>query len=224
MGQKDYYAILGVGEDAKIDQIQKAYRAMAMKFHPDRNPADKKKSEEKFKEISEAYYVLSDEKRRGEYDAFRKGGYSSYGNGQTFHGAQGFDFEEILRRFAGSGGGYSRGRSGASSSRGNFEDIFSMFSHMGKGGAAQYGYSGEDMDDGYSPRESTDFNASLSIPEKVAREGGEVLFRHKGRKITLKIKPGTVSGQKLRMRDQGEVCRCCGHTGDLIVTLKVSSR
>ena len=214
MGEKNYYEILGVAESASIDDIKKAYRSAAMKYHPDRNPDNRKNAEERFKKISEAYYVLSDGKRRAEYDAYRSGYGPSTGAG--FAGAQGFDFEEILKRFGG-GRSYRSGRAGFS--QGSFEDIFDIFSRMG---GQAYGPSGGEYGGGYSSSTShTDVNASLTIPEKTASSGGEVLFRHNGKKITLKIKPGTRTGQKLRIRGQGSTCPSCGHAGDLIVTVRV---
>ena len=110
MSDKDYYSILGVPENANVNEIKKKYRSLAMKYHPDRNQDNREKAEERFKQISEAYYVLSDEKRRAEYDAFRKG--YGRGFGGQFTGAQGFDFDEILKAFSGAGTGgrrYARG-------------------------------------------------------------------------------------------------------------------
>ena len=108
--KKDYYQVLGVGEKASADEINKAYRLLAKKYHPDANP-NNKAAEEKFKEISEAYYVLSDAKKRQDYDAYKKGGFSSGGGpAGGWQGAQGFDYEEILRAFRGAQGG---SRSGA---------------------------------------------------------------------------------------------------------------
>jgi len=222
MADKDYYKILGVSEGASLDDIKKAYRQMAMRYHPDRNQENRKGAEERFKEISEAYYVLSDDKRRQEFDMFRKGG-GGYRSGQ-FSGAEGFDFEEILKHFS-QGQGRSRAyRTGGRGFSGAiFEDIFDAFSGMSGGqGNGEYLYS----DNGYEsprrtpPQESSDVRATLSVPPNVAKNGGEILFAHNGKKITLKIKPGTKPGQKLRIRDQGGLCRSCGHYGDLIVTIR----
>ena len=73
--QKDYYAILGVRDTASLDEIKRAYRGLAKKYHPDAKP-NNKSAEERFKEISEACYVLSDSKKRSEYDAYKRSGFS----------------------------------------------------------------------------------------------------------------------------------------------------
>src|SRR5437868_3991732 len=114
---KDYYQVLGVPESASEDEIKKVYRKLAVKYHPDKNPGNKE-AEAKFKDISAAYYVLSDPKRRKEYDQIRK-----YGGAQAsnFAGAQGFNFEDLLRQFGGGGGGRSR-----SARYSAFGDIFEV--------------------------------------------------------------------------------------------------
>src|SRR5687768_17054419 len=130
MAKKDYYQILGVKKDAKADEIKKSYRRLARKFHPDVNPNDKP-SEEKFKEVQEAYDILSDEKKRKVFDRF---GYyndnldpdSPFGAGAASGGGAtgGFDF---------SGFNFEPGGSGSSSS--SFRDIFSDL--FGGGGGAR---------------------------------------------------------------------------------------
>jgi len=220
MANKDYYKTLGVQENASIGDIKKAYRTLALKYHPDRNPENRKNAEERFKKISEAYYVLSDEKRRSEYDAYRQG-YGSTG-GENFTGAQGFDFEEILKHFSGSGG-FSRSGRSARRSGSEFEDIFSAFNHMGGDGVrTEYIYTGGNERSPYARvKEDTDLRATLEVPANILEHGGSAVFRHGGKKINLKVKPHTSPGQKLRIRGQGNACPHCGHSGDLIVTLHV---
>ncbi len=115
MSNKDLYAILGVSKSASDDDIKKAYRKLAMKYHPDRNP-DNKEAEEKFKEIQGTYEILSDKQKRATYDQFGSaafenggagaGGFGGFGGG--FGGAQGFDFGDIFSQMFGGGGGGSR--------------------------------------------------------------------------------------------------------------------
>lgn len=113
--KRDFYEILGVSKTASADEIKKAYRKVAMQFHPDRNPGDKS-SEEKFKEAAEAYEILSDEDKRSQYDRF---GHNAFGPGRG--GSHGMNTEDIFSQFGdifgedmfgnffGGGGGRSRG-------------------------------------------------------------------------------------------------------------------
>ena len=112
MSKKDYYEVLGINKDAAGDEIKKAYRKLAMKFHPDRNP-DNPKAEEQFKEAKEAYETLSDDQQRAAYDQYGHAGTegSRGGNGQ---GAGGFDFGDIFGDiFGGAGRGRSQAQRGA---------------------------------------------------------------------------------------------------------------
>jgi len=110
MAKRDYYEVLGVEKAGSSDDIKRAYRRMAMKYHPDKNPGDKA-AEEKFKEVSEAYEVLSDPSKRQQYDQF---GHAAFGPGRGGMGGGGFggggfgggiDLEEALRTFMGAAGG-----------------------------------------------------------------------------------------------------------------------
>jgi len=226
MDTKDYYAILGVGERASSEQIKSAYRSLALKYHPDRCPEEKKKEgEEKFKEIAAAYYVLGDIKRRKEYDDYRKGAYafrSGPGSGD-FASQTGFDFEDLMKHFHNLGG-----RAGRRQQRGFdryffFDDLSDIFEGLS---AAQNSYSGvyvdrESFNEDAVHRYETDVNADLSIPKNIALSGGEVKFRlQDGRTIMLKITPNTKNGQKLRLKGLGTRCPCCDHKGDLTVTVR----
>nr|WP_314270642.1 molecular chaperone DnaJ [uncultured Kingella sp.] len=118
MSNQDYYATLGVSRTAGDDEIKKAYRKMAMKYHPDRNPGDAA-AEEKFKEVQKAYEILSDAQKRATYDqyghaAFEQGGFGAGGFG-GFGGAQGFDFSDIFSQMFGgaAGGGRQQNHQGA---------------------------------------------------------------------------------------------------------------
>lgn len=228
--QKDYYKVLGVPESASADEMKKVYRKLAVKYHPDKNPDNPKAAEAKFKEISEAYYILSDEKRRAQYDQMRKFGGGFQGN---YAGAQGFDFEELLRQFS---GGRARAAGGGRYSA--FSDIFGdLFSGAGGGGSHFRVYSSgspnrqfyqnspgyEDDDDQLEESEPVDVTVSLRISKKKAREGGNVTFRTpEGKTISVKIPAGTREGQKLRLTRQGRECPACRHEGDLILKIKVA--
>ena len=103
--KRDYYELLGVARDASPEDLKKAYRRMAVKYHPDKNPGDVS-AEEKFKQISEAYEVLSDPKKREQYDRFGHRAFGPSGGGAPgFGGAGGIDLEEALRTFMGAFGG-----------------------------------------------------------------------------------------------------------------------
>ncbi len=221
MSKKDYYQTLGISDKASAAEIKKAYRDLAKKFHPDANPGNKS-AEERFKEISEAYYVLNDSKKREEYDAFKSGGFSQGYAGasgqQGFQGAQGFDFNEILRAFRAQQGGGRGGRQGMRFSGGTrgFEDVFGDIF----GGARQQsgGYAEDEVED----ETPVDENATLRISKSRAQKGGEVTFAARnGKKITVKIPAGVTSGKKLRLTRQGNACPMCHHPADLILTLKV---
>jgi len=234
VSQKDYYKILGVGETAKDDEIKSAYRKLALKFHPDKNPGNKA-AEEKFKEISEAYYVLSDAKRRDEYDMVRKGGFG----GGAYQGAQGFDPSEFMNFFRSGGGKGGRGGAGAGGF-GAFEDILGDILRGtggaggagGRGGQTFYysnapgGGSGRGDAGGFDgvegDREVTDVETEITVPQALAQKGGEVKFKTRGgQQFTVRVPVGIKDGQKLRLADQGRECRCCGKNGDLLVKIRI---
>ena len=222
---KEYYAILGVAENASHDEIKAAYKKLAFKYHPDKCPEEKKKEcEEKFKEITAAYYVLGDEKHKKEYDDYRKGTYafrSGPGSGD-FASQAGFDFEDLMKHFHDLGAREGRQQRG-SNRYFFFDDLGDIFEGLG---SAQKGYSGayvdrEPLEEDAVHKYETDVNADLSIPENIALSGGEVKFRlQDGRTIMLKIYPNTKNGQKLRLKGLGARCPCCDHKGDLTVTMR----
>ncbi len=225
MNQKDYYKVLGVSEKASPEEIKKVYRKLAVKYHPDKNPGNKE-AEAKFKGISEAYYVLSDPKRRTQYDQMRQFGGAQSGN---FAGSQGFDFEELLRQFGGGGRARPSGRYSA------FGDIFeeilgnsgddsrSFRQRRGPGGSVYEFYSsGEPEMEETSPK--VDLVVNLNISRDKAEKGGRVTFRTpQAKTLSVTIPPHTRPGQKLRLTRQGRVCPTCQHEGDLILQVKIGS-
>ena len=225
MHTKDYYAILGVDKNASSAQIKSVYRNLALRYHPDRCPENKKKeAEEKFKEIAAAYYVLGDAKRRKEYDDYKEGTYdfrSGKGAGD-FASQTGFDYEDLMKHFHNLGARSGR-QQGGFDRYFSFDDLGDIFEGLG---ATQRSYSSAYVDQGAvdddtTHRYETDVNANLSIPKNIASTGGEVKFKlQDGRTIMLKISPKTKNGQKMRLKGLGTRCPCCDHKGDLTVTLR----
>ena len=131
MAKRDYYEVLGVGKDASADEIKKAYRKMAMKYHPDKNPGDKD-AEEKFKEAAEAYSVLKDPEKKAQYDQFGHAGMNGGAGG--FGGGASMDMDDIFSMFGDIFGG--RGFGGGFGGFGGFG---------GGGGQQQQRYRGSDL-------------------------------------------------------------------------------
>ena len=209
---QDYYKTLGVEKNASADEIKKAYRKLAMKYHPDRVPEDKKAAAEaKFKEISEAYAVLSDDKKRQQYDTFGSDNFSQHYSQQDIF--NGFDFSSLGDLLGGGGSDiFSRlfGGMGGGSRRVNINfgggggDIFSSFSSSfgGAGRSAGSGFSRET----HSQNSST--TATLAISFEEAALGAEKSITVKDgaggqRTIKVKIPAGIESGQKLRVKGSG---------------------
>ncbi|HDZ4308663.1 DnaJ C-terminal domain-containing protein [Campylobacter jejuni] len=192
------YETLGVSKNASADEIKKAYRRLARKYHPDINK--EKGAEEKFKEINAAYEILSDEKKRAQYDQY---GDSMFG-GQSFHdfsrNTGGVNLDDILKDLFGGGfGGRSRGGFNGFSSKG-FSSDFGGF--------------------GGFEEEILDSNLELHIPFEKAVKGGEHSFNFQGETIKFKIPHGIKEGEKLRIRSKGKQSRN-GARGDLIIIVKI---
>ena len=208
---KNYYATLGILETSTPEEIKKVYRKLALQHHPDKNPGDKK-AEAKFKEISSAYYVLSDPKRRAEYDQMRRLGEAPRSG--DYAGAQGFDFEELLKQFGGRKGSRSSGGQ-YSGFNDIFSDIFSGASQGSQGKTYQY-YSSEPEAE-IEPAK-VDVHVNLRISKEKAEKGGRIAFRTpEGKTLSVSIPPHTRNGQKLKLTRQGRLCPTCRHEGDIIL-------
>ncbi|WP_263121278.1 DnaJ C-terminal domain-containing protein [Cellulomonas sp. RIT-PI-Y] len=216
--EKDFYAVLGVSKDADAATIKKAYRKLARTMHPDHNPGDAK-AEAKFKEVGEAYAVLSDPDQRQQYDQLRAmtGGarFQAGGAGGSSGGA-GFEdlFGGVFGGGAGSPGG-SRvrfGNGGGASTGGGFEDILGGL--FGGGGG---GFGGQTRG-----RRGTDLSAVTTLPFRQAVEGSTVSLGVEGRTVKARIPAGVRDGQKIRLRGKGRPGEGGGPAGDLEVTVKVS--
>jgi len=223
---KDYYAILGVAKNAAHEEIKKSYRKLAFKYHPDRCPdAKKKECEEKFKEVTAAYYVLGDEKRKKEYDDYIKGEYtfrSGPGSGD-FASQTGFDFEDLMKHFHNAGARSPRQKKGF-----NRYFFFDGLSDIYEGMSAARGSQADRAQTVYrfsdtegQQKYDTDTYADIEIPRNIALAGGKVKVKlSDARIISLKINPGTKNGQKLRLKGIGRMCPACDHKGDLIVSIR----
>ncbi len=205
--EKDFYKILGVEKSVSDAELKKVYRKLAREFHPDSNPGDAK-AEAKFKEISEAYSVLSDADQRREYDAVR-----AMGGGARFAPGSG-GFEDA---FGGFGGGqrYTFQQGG-----GGFEDIFSMF---GQGGFGQGGFG--NSTGGFrgfgGPQPGQDINASTTLDFVTATKGDNVTLTIDGKPMTIRVPEGVADGQKIRLRGKGRPSPDGGPAGDLVISVKV---
>ncbi len=210
MAGKDYYKILGVSKDVSDEDLKKAYRKLAMKYHPDQNQGDKK-AEESFKEVNEAYAVLSDKEKRRQYDMFGADGFqqrfsqedifSSFDFGQVFR-EFGFGSEDVLGRiFGGMGGRRPSGRGG-------------YYSGGPFGRTAQ------------QPQKGTDLVMDMQVSLKEAVFGGsKVAGFNKGvgvERVTVKIPPGISSGKKLRIAGKGQQGAWGGPAGDILIKILVS--
>jgi molecular chaperone DnaJ len=218
--EKDFYAALGVPKDADDAAIKKAYRKLARQYHPDHNPGDDA-AEARFKEIGEAYAVLSDAKEREQYDALRAmaGGGARFSAGPGGAGTGGF--EDLFGGMFGGGGGGAPGggrvryTTGAQGGAG-FEDILgSMFG--GAAGGQRFGGAGF-----AGPQAGADVSATTTLPFRQAVEGSTVTFTVDGRPVTTRIPPGVRDGQKIRLRGKGRPGAGGGPAGDLVVTVHVT--
>ena len=215
MAKKDYYDILGVQKTASEDDIKKAYRKLALKYHPDRNPGNKQ-AEEQFKGINEAYAVLSDKDKRKEYDTYGMSGFQQKYTQEDIY--RGFNIGDLFKDL-----GFGTG------------DIYSMIfgRHPGAGMGREGGKAGRRVYDfgDYVTRDRTsagglDLNYELEIPFMDAMRGGEKILSFTGEQgteeIKVKIPKGIDTGQKLRLGGKGSRDPYTGRTGDLYVTIKVA--
>lgn len=205
MADTDYYKALGVNKTATDDEIKKSYRKLAMKYHPDHAKEDKA-AEEKFKQVSEAYAVLSDKEKRQQYDTFGSSGFQQrYSQEDIF---KGFDMEDILRGFGLGGAGASAGRRGGGRK-------FSF------GGGSPFGnFAGQE-----APIKGSDlvYELPLTIQEVVLGASKQVSFQHgpQSENLTVKIPKGLISGKKLRISGKGEIGPYGGPAGDLYIKAKI---
>lgn len=218
MSKKDFYQVLGVSKTATADEIKKAYRKLAMQYHPDKNQGNKK-AEEKFKELSEAYEVLSDEKQRQNYDTF---GHAGVG-GNPFSGASGGN------PFGGGFGGRADGGSnmGAEQFQDIFGDVFGdIFGQAGRSGGP-FGGAGRARTSRQQSRGS-DLRYTLTITLEEAATGCEKMIgfmrqtgsREESAKLSVTVPAGVKEGQRLKLASEGDR-PAQGIAGDLFVIIEL---
>ncbi len=192
---QDYYQTLGITKSATADEIKKAYRKQARKYHPDKNPDDKT-AEEKFKQLQEAYDVLSDPSKRKKYDMLGKNWQYAEGNGNYgggFNGDNPFgDFEDLFKG-RGNGNGFS--------------DFFDRF--FGGNTTNSQNAKGEDL------------QTSVSISMEEAFKGTSRIITSRGESLRIKLDAGINDGKKIRLKGKGNPGLNGGASGDLYVTIRV---
>jgi len=207
---KDFYKVLGVSKDVSEADLKKTYRKLARKYHPDSNPGDAA-AEAKFKEISEAYSVLSDPEERKEYDQIR-----AMGTGARFtapgSGAQG-GFDDVFGGMFGQGGNqrytFQQG--------GEFDDVFGGLFGNGRFGSSTGGFRGYG-----GPTRGRDVTAHTTIDFLTATRGETITLQASdGKPIKVKIPAGVADGQKIKLRGKGQPSPDGGEPGDIVLTVTV---
>ncbi|MDF1578951.1 MAG: DnaJ C-terminal domain-containing protein [Desulfobulbales bacterium] len=208
----DYYEILGVDRNADQAAIKKAYRKLALKYHPDKTKGDKA-SEEKFKEISEAYAVLSDPQKRKQYDTYGSEGFQQrYSQEDIFRD---FDLGDIFKEFGINFGG--GGRTTFRSTGGGFDQFFQQ------GGGAPFGDSRQGATMQRPKGEDLLLELSVTLNEVLHGAQKTISLRRTGKpeKVSIKIPAGIDSGKKLRISGKGSPSPMGGQSGDLYLQIKV---
>jgi curved DNA-binding protein len=222
-GYRDYFKVLGLDRSADADAIKRTFRKLARKYHPDVNPGDKD-AESKFKEISEAYEVLSDPDKRRRYEQFgqywNQGGTGGAASGDVDFGRYGnFDdfVNDLLGRFGGAGGpGYGGGAPGSGG--------FGFGSGFPGGGFSASGFPGGGFNTGFgggAAAANLDAEAVIAISFSEAFHGCERTLAVNEERVQVRIPPGVKTGSRLRLKAKGNLQPGTGRRGDLYLTLKL---
>jgi curved DNA-binding protein len=205
MEYKDYYKTLGVGRDADEKEIKRAYRKLAREFHPDVNPGDKS-AEERFKEINEAYEVLSDGQKRSQYDQLG----SNWQQWQRMGGARG-GFDDFARQWY--------GQAGSGAQHIDLDDLFGQGGSLGDLLGALFGFGG-----GRATRQRQRRNIEVPVEltlEEAFHGTTRNLERSDGRTIKAKIPSGVRTGSRVRLAGQGNPGRGGTPSSDLLLAITV---
>jgi molecular chaperone DnaJ len=200
--EKDFYGTLGVDKDVSEKELTKKYHKLAHKYHPDSNPGDTA-AEAKFKEISEAFSVLSDPEQRAEYDQIRA--MSQGGARFSAGGSDAGGFEDVFGGMFGGGAGGPRMHFQSGGGGASYEDIFSMF---GGGG-------------GFGPQAGRDISATTTLDFMSAVKGDTVSLQTPNGTAKVRIPAGVADGKKIKVRGKGEPSPNGGPAGDLVLTVHV---
>ena len=216
----DYYELLGVAKSATPEEIKKVYRKLALKYHPDKNPGNKA-AEDKFKQISEAYAVLSDPEKKKQYDTYGSADFHQrYSQEDIFRN---FDLNDILRQF-GFGAGMGGGRQSAT-----------FKTNMGgMGGGSHYSFFGQNPMGGgggcggscQQPEKGQDLTYQITVNLDDVLSGSEknITLRKNGQtqNVSVKIPKGIEAGKKLRLKEQGGASPYGGPAGDLYLKVDIA--
>ncbi len=204
---KDFYKVLGVSKDVSDAELKKTYRKLARTYHPDSNAGDAA-AEAKFKEISEAYSVLSDKEQRAEYDQLR-----AMGSGARFQPGASGGFEDVFSRFSTGGG-----------QQADFDDLFAMFGQQngGRFGSGRFGQSTGGFRGFGGPQRGADVTARTTLDFTTAVKGETITLQGEdGKPIKVKVPAGVSDGQKIRLRGRGRPSPDGGESGDIVLTVGV---
>ncbi|MCA9895901.1 MAG: DnaJ domain-containing protein [Anaerolineae bacterium] len=213
---KDYYDILGVNKNADQSEIKRAFRKKAKQYHPDANPDDPS-AEDRFKELNEAYEVLSDKSKRQQYDQFGNNWESFAGGGgtggATYRNVNPEDLQDILNNMFGGRQGRSSGSDTRTSS--GFGG-FSGFNPFGGGFGQEVQYDNQPQTKGQ------DVEHPIKITLDEAYHGKDIVLTIDGRRLTTKIPAGAKTGSKVRLSGEGQPSPYGGQSGDLYLVVEVT--
>ena len=202
MDYKDYYSVLGISKSATKAEIKKAYRNLAKKYHPDKTNGNSA-LEEKFKEISEAYEVLSHDENRKKYDELG----ANWKNQQQAGGSGGFDYSQYYANTGGQGGHQSF--------EGDPEMFSEFFNNIFGGGYSRSGGRRQ------TARKGQNYMAEMDMTLEEAYHGGTRILNVNGKKLRIKTKQGTKDGQKIKLVGKGSPGLNGGPSGDLYITISI---